>query len=87
MKLNMAQIIFLALGVLVVDYFLTGFFIFALNKAIKVLPNAWSFDFTLKALLNNYPKAYLALLISTGISSLIFFLPYLPKKAKLTWKS
>ncbi|MDO2410010.1 type IV secretory system conjugative DNA transfer family protein [Campylobacter magnus] len=87
MKLNMAQNIFLALAALAIDYFLTGFFIFALNKAIKVLPNVWSFDFTLKALLNNYPKAYLALLISTGISSLIFFLPYLPKKQSLHGKA
>lgn len=83
-KLNKAQIIFLCIVALVISYFLTSVVIFALNDALKLLPKVWKPEFTFLALINGYPKVYEALAISLFLSfSVVFLLPFIPKKEKL----
>lgn len=83
-KLNKAQIIFLSIVAIVISYFLTSVVIFALNDALKLLPKVWKPEFTFLALINGYPKVYEALAISLFLSfSVVFLLPFIPKKEKL----
>lgn len=83
-KLNKAQIIFLCIVALAISYFLTSVVIFALNDALKLLPKVWKPEFTFLALINGYPKVYEALAISLFLSfSVVFLLPFIPKKEKL----
>lgn len=83
-KLNKAQIIFLCIVALAISYFLTSVVIFALNDALKLLPKVWEPEFTFLALINGYPKVYEALAISLFLSfSVVFLLPFIPKKEKL----
>lgn len=83
-KLNKAQIIFLCIVALAISYFLTSVVIFALNDALKLLPKVWKPEFTFLALMNGYPKIYEALAISLFLSfSIVFLLPFIPKKEKL----
>ena len=83
-KLNKAQIIFLSIVALAISYFLTSVVIFALNDALKLLPKVWKPEFTFLALINGYPKVYEALAISLFLSfSVVFLLPFIPKKEKL----
>ncbi|WP_304342073.1 type IV secretory system conjugative DNA transfer family protein [Campylobacter ureolyticus] len=83
-KLNKAQIIFLCIVALAISYFLTSVVIFALNDALKLLPKVWKPEFTFLALMNGYPKIYEALAISLFLSfSVVFLLPFIPKKEKL----
>lgn len=83
-KLNNVQIIFLCIVALVISYFLTSVVIFALNDALKILPKVWKPEFTFLALINGYPKVYEALAISLFLSfSVVFLLPFIPKKEKL----
>lgn len=83
-KLNKAQIIFLSIVAIVISYFLTSVVIFALNDALKLLPKVWKPEFTFLALINGYPKIYEALAISLFLSfSVVFLLPFIPKKEKL----
>lgn len=83
-KLNKAQIIFLCIVALAISYFLTSVIIFALNDALKLLPKVWKPEFTFLALINGYPKVYEALAISLFLSfSVVFLLPFIPKKEKL----
>lgn len=83
-KLNRAQIIFLCIVALAISYFLTSVVIFALNDALKLLPKVWKLEFTFLALINGYPKVYEALAISLFLSfSVVFLLPFIPKKEKL----
>ena len=83
-KLNKAQIIFLSIVAIVISYFLTSVVIFVLNDALKLLPKVWKPEFTFLALINGYPKVYEALAISLFLSfSVVFLLPFIPKKEKL----
>ncbi|ABS52184.1 type IV secretory system conjugative DNA transfer family protein [Campylobacter hominis] len=83
-KLNKAQIIFLSIVAIVISYFLTSVVIFVLNDALKLLPKVWKPEFTFLALINGYPKVYEALTISLFLSfSVVFLLPFIPKKEKL----
>lgn len=83
-KLNKAQIIFLSIVAIVISYFLTSVVIFVLNDALKLLPKVWKPEFTFLALINGYPKIYEALAISLFLSfSVVFLLPFIPKKEKL----
>ncbi len=83
-KLNKAQIIFLSIVAIVISYFFTSVVIFALNDALKLLPKVWKPEFTFLALINGYPKVYEALAISLFLSfSVVFLLPFIPKKEKL----
>lgn len=83
-KLNKAQIIFLSIVAIVISYFLTSVVIFVLNDALKLLPKVWKPEFTFLALINGYPKVYEALAISLFLSfSVVFLLPFMPKKEKL----
>ena len=83
-KLNKAQIIFLSIVAIVISYFLTSVVIFALNDALKLFPKVWKPEFTFLALINGYPKVYEALAISLFLSfSVVFLLPFIPKKEKL----
>ena len=83
-KLNKAQIIFLSIVAIVISYFLTSVVIFVLNDALKLLPKVWKPEFTFLALINGYPRVYEALAISLFLSfSVVFLLPFIPKKEKL----
>ncbi|MCZ6156844.1 type IV secretory system conjugative DNA transfer family protein [Campylobacter ureolyticus] len=83
-KLNKAQIIFLSIVAIVISYFFTSVVIFVLNDALKLLPKVWKPEFTFLALINGYPKVYEALAISLFLSfSVVFLLPFIPKKEKL----
>jgi virD4 protein len=88
MRLDKAQIIFLSILGFILTYFLTGILDFALNHAVKMLPKIWTPEFTYVALINGYPKIYLALALAFILSfSIVFLLPFLPQKRSLYGKA
>lgn len=83
-ELGKPQIIALTIVALILTYFLTSVFIFAFNGAMAKFPKLFTLDFTFVALINGYKNAYLAFLSAFILSfSIMFLIPYLPKKEKL----
>lgn len=78
------QVIFLAIVALIIGYFLSSVLFFGLNHSFKKLPKLWYAGLTFDMLINGWTKAYLAYFLGNLISfSLVFLLPFLPKKESL----
>lgn len=85
MKLNKAQLTFLFIVSLLLAYLLSGVLLLILNGyGLKESISNYQIGLSAKAMADNYPRSYEALLYSIlGTAPFVFLLPFIPQSQKL----